>query len=212
MTRDEVKKLLAIMTTTFPNYKIENVEQTIGTWQMLLDEYDANEIFLAFKGFVKNNNSGFAPSVSQLINQLEQPKDLAVMDVSEAWALVRRAIGRGSHYSKAEFEKLPPLVQKAVGSAEQIHLWAIDEDYNNEVVMSLFQKNYKTICERQRTYERLPQQLQTRVTQLIEQNTTKVNDNALLLGTKPSQVFVDEFVTEDSSKYMNRLGELLDGS
>ena len=173
MTRDDVKKLLAFMTTSFPNYKIENAQQTIDTWQMLLAEYNANDIFLAFKSYCKTSGSGFAPSVPQLIEELEKPRRLSTLSDSEAWSLVRKAISRSAYHSQEEFDKLPPNVRKAVGSAEVLHLWAIDNDFNNEVVMSVFSRNYKSALKREEEFLRLPEEMKVKA--LAENNTLVLN-------------------------------------
>lgn len=182
MTRDEVKKLLVIMASTFPNYRLENIEHTISTWQMLLEDYSANDVFLAFKSYCKNSNSGFAPSVPQLIGQLEKPKDLAEMDEAAAWDLVRKAIMRSTYHSHEEFEHLPPAIKRAVGSANMLYCWATDENYSDSVVSSQFKRSYRQICQRKKDYERLPKELQERVNQFIEKSPT-TNDGTVLIDS-----------------------------
>lgn len=181
MTREDVQKLLMMITATFPNFKVENKTETINSWLYFLGEYDSNEVVLALKSYVKSNSSGFAPSCSQLIAELEKPRELAQMDGAEAWSLVRKAIGRSTYNSQAEFDKLPPTIQKAVGSANILYSWAVDENYAEDVVMSLFLKNLKSVQQRESQFRRLPSEMQLRVEQFIEQ-CPKLEDNTLLIG------------------------------
>lgn len=46
------------------------------------------------------------------------------LTADEAWKLVEKAIWNSpNHHAAAEFDKLPPLVQKAVGRPEQLYDW-----------------------------------------------------------------------------------------
>lgn len=182
MTREEVKQFLAMMQATFTNFEIKDKATAVNAWLMLLEEYDVNDVYLAFKSYCKNSNSGFAPSIAQLINQMEKPRELAVMDDSEAWAMVRKAIGRSSYNSQAEFDKLPPTLQKAVGSPEVLRTWAIDGNYNESVISSQFLRNYRSVCQRQQEFNRLPVEMQNRVEAFIEK-APKIDTNTLLIGS-----------------------------
>lgn len=182
MTRKEVQELLMMISASFPNFRPADKTQTVDTWLMLLEEYTQADVILAFKAYVKSNNSGFAPSVSQLINQIEKPRELAVMEDSEAWAMVRKAIGRSSYNSQAEFDKLPPTLQKAVGSPEVLRTWAIDENYNESVISSQFLRNYRSVCQRQQEFNRLPVEMQNRVEAFIEK-APQIDTNTLLIGS-----------------------------
>jgi len=184
MEKEDVKKLLMTMEVTFPNFNIkpEQLAFTLNAWYEALKEYDSTDIATAYQTYLSTYSSPFAPSVSQLIGLIHTPREMANIDVSEAWAKVRNAIGRGAYNSKTEFEKLPPLVQRAVGSVEQLHLWATDENYNNEVVMALFQKNYKAIVERDNTEQRLPAEAKLRLEQIRNDNIALIDNNLMLLG------------------------------
>ena len=187
MTRDDVVKLLMMIQATFPNFKVENKTETVNSWLFFLEEYDSNEIVLALKSYVKSNNSGFAPSCSQLIAELDKPKEMAQMDIASAWSLVRTAIGKSTYNSQTEFDKLPPTVQKAVGSASVLYSWATDENYNEGVVMALFEKNFKTIQQRELQFDKMPTEMQLRVEQFIEK-AQMLEDNTLLIGSKEPYV------------------------
>ena len=163
MTREDVQKLLMMISAAFPNFKVENKTETINTWLMLTEEYKPEEMLLAFKSYCKSNDSGFAPSVPKLIAELDKVNDLVEMDVLTAWGLVRKAIGRSTYNSADEFAKLPPTVQKAVGSAEVLRSWALDEDYSEGVVMSAFRENYKRVCQRERDYQKMPEPMKVLV-------------------------------------------------
>ena len=72
------------------------------------------------------------------------------MSAQEAWALVYKAICNSAYNSAHEFDKLPELVKKAVGSADNLRNHAIDSDFNLGVAQSNFIKAYNTILERKK--------------------------------------------------------------
>lgn len=165
MTRDEVKQILMVIDATFPNFKVENISETLNAWHFFLADYDYNSIAIALKSFISTNNTGFAPSVSQLINMTYKATEYEQLGDGEAWALVSKAIRNSAYNSQAEFDKLPPAVKKAVGSASQLHTWAIDEDYNESVISSHFLRNYKAVIERNNEYNRLPVEMRAQIDQ-----------------------------------------------
>ena len=80
---------------------------------------------------------------------------------TEAWTLVSKAIRNSSYNSIQEFSKLPPLVQKAVGQPSQLEQWAMDEDYNENVVASNFMRTYRGEVIRAKEYNKLPEKIRT---------------------------------------------------
>lgn len=160
MTRQETAQLLAIISATYPNFKVENKTQTIDAWCWALEEYPYEAIQMAYKVYLRTDKSGFAPSVNQLITNLQKPKEVSVMSEGEAWALVKKAIQNGNYHADEEFEKLPPLIQKAVGDSNMIRQWAMtDSSEVNTVIASNFQRSYKCIVSREQEKMMLPSEL-----------------------------------------------------
>lgn len=189
MERQDVQELLMMITTTFPSFKVQNKTATIDSWFFFLNEYDKNDILLALKSFVKTSGSEYAPNPSQLIEELEKVHELAQTDCSEAWAMVRKAIGRGTYHAQDEFNKLPETIKKAVGSADMLYCWATDPNYSEGVIMSQFKDNYKRILEREKEYRRLPSELQARIGQYVEK-VPKLEDGAIMIEV-PKEHYVE---------------------
>lgn len=209
MTREETIKLLMVIQATFPNFKVEDKSTTVDAWLMMLEEFNVNDVYLAFKSYCKSSNSGFAPSVSQIINELEKPKELAVMDEAKAWDMVRKAIMRSTYHSQEEYDSLPPTIQKAIGSANMLYCWATDEHYSDGVISSQFLKNYRQVCQRQKDYERLPKELQLRVEGYIER-LPQLGDGAVLLGNPEPVAKVEN--PEPIGTYSKRLEDRFNAS
>lgn len=148
------------MCDSYPNYKPMDLSETVDVWTMMLEEYTYEQISIALKAYVLSDTSGFAPSVGQLVAKVQtitQPQELNEM---EAWALVSKAIRNSGYNSVEEYSKLPLVVQKAVGLPDQLRIWAMDEHYNEEVVMSQFQRCYRSELKRQEEFQKLPRDVQ----------------------------------------------------
>lgn len=157
MTREETQMILAVIDVTYPNFKIENKTATVDAWYYMLSEYDYNAINIALKAYVTTSGTSFAPSVSQLIAMAHKKDEYSEMNEMEAWDIVNKAIRRSSYYAQEEYDKLPEIIQRCVGSPSQLRSWSqTSEDTIDTVVASNFQRTYRGMINRQREYTRLP--------------------------------------------------------
>ena len=167
MTREETVKIIRIMVDSYPNYKPNNISETVDVWQMMLSDYDYNLVAMALKAYILSDTSGFAPSIGQLVAKIQiltKPQELSEM---EAWSLVRKAIGNGNYGSVEEFEKLPPTVQKAVGSADMIKRWAMsDSNEVSTVIQSNFLRSYRTAVKRDEEYAKMPEDVKKLISRI----------------------------------------------
>lgn len=157
MTREQIQDFLAMIQAAYPNFNPPNKTAAVNAWKLALEDYEEKQVHLAFKLYMQTNTSGFAPVPGQIIDKIHtmtQPQELNEM---EAWSLVYKAICNSTYNSVSEFEKLPPLVQKAVGLPESLREWAMTENLNLEVVMSNFQRAYKAELKRHEELQKMPQ-------------------------------------------------------
>lgn len=157
MNVTEAKKIIASMIVSYSNYKPTDVDYAATIWADMLSEYTYEQVGGALRSFIMSDKSGFAPSIGQLVDKIHtmtQPQELNEM---EAWSLVSKAIRNSGYNSVDEFAKLPPLAQKAVGLPSQLRTWALDENYNEEVVSSNFIKCYRNELAKQRELQKMPQ-------------------------------------------------------
>lgn len=159
MTRKEIQDFLAMIQAAYSNFNPPSKTAAVNAWTLVLEEYEEKLVHMAFKLYMQTNTSGFAPVPGQIIDKIYtmiQPRELNEM---EAWSLVSKAIRNSGHNSVEEFAKLPPIVQKAVGLPNQLRTWALDENYNEEVVSSNFIKCYRNELARQRELQKMPQNI-----------------------------------------------------
>lgn len=150
MTRDEVKQLLVVMQSFYPNWKPEDKALVVNAWFALLKDRDNKAMQTALKWFVETNKSGFPPSAGELLDRYRRLTEGEDLQTAEAWSLVRKAISNSGYWSASEFEKLPEPVQKAVGSPDTLKGWALSDESELGFAEAQFAKNYKATIERYR--------------------------------------------------------------
>lgn len=169
MTRDDVKKILMMMSAAYPNFKPQDKTVTINTWYMMLSEYSYQQAETALRMYISSDESGFAPSIGQLIGKMKLADTPQQLNEMEAWSLVSKAIRNGYYGAVEEFAKLPPLVQKAVGTADNLRNWSqTDLDSIETVVQSNFLRAYRIEAKRETEVSKMPSD----VRKLIENTST----------------------------------------
>ena len=169
MTRNEIKELIGTMKLAYPNYNPENITKTIDVWLLMLEEYSYKECALSLKSYIANNTSGFAPSISQIIDGIHTTKEIisdAYPTETEAWDLVDKALSNGNYHAQEEYDKLPELIKKTVGSANMIKMWAqVDREELETVVQSNFMRSYRENVKRAKTINRMPTEIKNQIEQ-----------------------------------------------
>lgn len=214
MTRDETKKIIMVISASYPNFKPPDIRMTVDTWQMMLDEYSYTQVSMAVKAYIASDTSGFAPSIGQVIglmNKIEKPEELNEM---EAWALVSRAIRNGYYGAEKEFEKLPPLVQKAVGTPGQLRNWSqTDMESIENVVQSNFMRTYRTVVKSSQEIARMPENIRNLIEQtgqkMLGVKETHTPETMIELKSESSKesVPMPEAVMQRFRKIMDEAGE-----
>lgn len=156
MTVDEFARLADAIKTYFPRDNMLPTDTAMELWYDMLKDMDYRSAYIGLKNHVAT--SKFAPTIADIRNgaAISQPQELNEM---EAWSLVSKAIRNSGYNSADEFAKLTPLVQKAVGLPSQLRTWALDENYNEQVAMSSFQRAYKAELKRQEELQKTPQNI-----------------------------------------------------
>lgn len=128
---------------------------------MILSDYSYKDVSVALKAYILSDVSGFAPSIGQLVSKIGMIRNKKELNEMEAWALVSNALRNGTYGSVEEFEKLPEIVQKAVGSPENLRNWAqTDVGSVENVIQSNFIKTYRAELSRKSNISILPDKLQ----------------------------------------------------
>ena len=166
MTHEETVKIVRVMCACYPTRRFSQAEiiDMVSAWEMMLEDYSYTEVALALKTIVATDSEGFIPSIGKIIDQIEKLSKRGsneATDVTTAWNMVMRAISRGIYNADEEFNKMPPLVQKAVGSASMIREMASDANFNFGVEQSQFIKAYQRAVEDANYENKIPKSVKT---------------------------------------------------
>ena len=173
MTAQEILKLIFVVKAAYPKsferYTRADYDNMQVAWGMALEDFSYAEASWGLKSFLKGDSKGFPPSPGQIVNEIQKMKfnPKTEMTAAEAWELVYKAIcDLRWDEPEIEFNKLPNVCKRAIGSAAGLVQIAM---MDNEDVMigekARFIRQYDSIREHEKDYERLP----NRVKELIEQ-------------------------------------------
>lgn len=166
MTRDEAKKIVMVIASTYPNWHPLDMSFTVDAWASMLESYTYQEIGAALKAFIISDTSGFAPTPGQVIGLLDRVTNRQELNEMEAWMLVSKALRNGYYGAEQEFEKLPPLVQKAVGAPSQLRNWSqTDSESVENVIQSNFMRTYRQELAKSREMRKIPQETRSELEQ-----------------------------------------------
>lgn len=171
MDRIETLAIMKVLQAAYPNfYKGMTkgaADDIVDLWATMFADDPVEVVAVAVKGHIASDAKGFPPhigAIKEAIGKLKRPK---TMTEQEAWNVVKNATRNGLYGSKEEFEKLPPLLQKLVGSASQLREWAMmDSETLNSVVGSNFQRSYKVMEAREKERLALPSDVRNVMEQL----------------------------------------------
>ncbi len=178
MTRDECGKLVTTAAAYHPNtFKdLAQIDYTVGAWFYVLKDIDFNLAMNALVALESSGKLNYFPTVGMLRNAvIPLSAGESYLPEGEAVALWRKAIANGNYHAKEEFDKLPPEMQKAIGSPENLK-WDnnVQGEFNANVEESHFRRVYNITVERMKLEARTPEAIlrlqQQKAAQLIESN------------------------------------------
>ena len=171
MTRQETGMIMDILTAAYPRFysgpNTPNKAQTIILWATMFADDPVEVVAMAVKAFIATDKKGFPPHIGAIKDAIVKLKTPDELTEQEAWELVRRACSNANYGAREEFDKLPPVVRRLVGSPNQLREWAMmDSDIFNSVVASNFQRSYRARVASEREYMALPSDVRYEMEQL----------------------------------------------
>lgn len=171
MTKKEMAEIIAIMQTNYPDEFRDKsdkfINAKINLWLMSFRDDDYTEVLAAVMAHINTDTNRFMPPVGVIKAKLVEIRMPEELTPQEAWELVSKATRNSTYNSGEEFAKLPPVVQRLVGSPMQLKEWAaMDTDTLQSVIGSNFQRSYKVRAAKEREFLALPSAVQQTMTQI----------------------------------------------
>lgn len=171
MDKPETMRILAILRVAYPNFYramgADDYRDTVMLWCDLFKDDPFALVSAAVKTFLATDEKGYPPHIGAIKAAMSNLARPAALTEAEAWNVVR---GKMSCYAThADFLSLPPVLQRAVGSASQLCQWAMSDLKNLPVIQSNFMRSYRSALEAEQQRARIPKD----VLALMEANRLK---------------------------------------
>ena len=161
MNKQEVVAILKVLKANYPRFyndtTKEEAEEIVNLWSMMLANDNSRNVMEAVKVLI--NSLKYPPTIADIrekLNLITKVED--ELTEGEAWHLVFKALSNCNYNAVDEFKKLPSIIQKIVGSPNQLREWAMMEtDTVNSVIQSNFMRSYKVKVKEKIEYDMLPE-------------------------------------------------------
>lgn len=161
MTLEETGQLMDILRVAYPgfykNSGEEEIVQAVKTWHMFFSDEEPAIVIAAVKALIETDEKGFPPHIGAVKSRIRQLTEPPQMTELEAWALVSRAASNSIYGAQREYDRLPPLIQKVLGSSNTLREYALcEQEVFNTVVQSNFMRSYRVRASTEREFNALP--------------------------------------------------------
>lgn len=173
MNKLEAAQIIALMQSNYPDefrtMSEDAMKARVNLWAAMFADEPFEQVKMAVAAHMATDTNRFMPPVGVIKNMVVKMSLPEEMTEQEAWGCVAKALRNSAYNSSVEFEKLPPVVQRLVGSASQLREWAMmDADTVSSVVASNFQRSYKVRAKNEREILALPSSVRGYMAQLTE--------------------------------------------
>jgi|AGTN01.1.fsa_nt_gi Loader and inhibitor of phage G40P. len=173
MTLIETGMIMSILQAAYPQfYKNQTDEEraaALNLWASIFVDDNSSIVTAAVKALIETDEKGFPPHIGAVKARIRQLTEPPQMTELEAWALVSRAASRGTYDATEEFDRLPRMIQKALGSPNTLREWAqVESDIFQTVIQSNFMRSFRTMAARERDYNALPEDVKKLVSGMTQ--------------------------------------------
>lgn len=158
--REDFMKLVTVLRAAYSSEKFMPDKQSAFVWYEMLKDIDYPVLMQGCYKLIQS--SPYPPTIADIRASCASLQAVERLTDLEAWALVRKALSNGTYGAEAEYAKLPPLVQKAVGSPANIREMAqADLDSVATVFQSQFLRAYRAETQRAADMAKLSPKIRT---------------------------------------------------
>lgn len=144
---------MEVIQTSYPRFYQNTVssdlEKALDLWSEMFANDDTALVTLAVKTLLQTLE--FPPTIADVKKEMKKLVGTATNETTgiDEWNMIRKAVKNSAYCAKEEFDKLPPIAKRFVGSPAQLHDWAISYDFNADVVRGQFMRQYDELKERE---------------------------------------------------------------
>lgn len=167
MDRTDVIATLKILKVAYPGFYSKmgktDAEDTVSVWCDMFREEDVNVVKIALYKVIEEH-TGFPPTIADIKTQIREMRRAATGEKTdeEVWSQLKAAVSNGYYGAKEEFAKLPPELQRYLGTPNTLReLSQVDTDTFNTVIHGQFLKQIGIIRDRVRFDNETPPEIKT---------------------------------------------------
>ena len=201
MTKEDFAILVKGLKAVYTDPRFIPDKNAFDVWYGLMGHLSYEAASAATQKHMATNTTAPTPAhILKIAGEITGPVQ-NTMTAGEAFNLYWKAAQNGTYHSEEEFEKLPPLVQEAVGGAAALREIAMRDDINYDVERSLFERRFAAVQQRAQHNE----QISPVVRDLIGQITASREDwrNMLPQGEKREAITMNR--AEPPADLMDRV-------
>ena len=161
MTRQDTYKMWAVLQAFYPDsfrgMTDDATKMKVSLWHEAFADDPGPLVIAAAKAYASTDTKGFLPTPGQIKEQMRllQKRNCELTE-QEAWSLVLKALGNSTYGYVEEFEKLPEVIQRAVGSHNVLRQWGMYDVGDLQYTASDFKRAYREIISQRRNLEKIP--------------------------------------------------------
>lgn len=149
MTKQDFSKIATVLRTMYR--EIIPTQEAFDIWYTFFADEDYATVDNAVKQHIATNP--YPPTVASLRGLMTKPG----LNEEQAWDRVIKAVRNANWHSEDEYDALPDLLKRCVGSASQLRQWGMtDSETLHSVEKSHFLRTYRAEAERERQTTQMP--------------------------------------------------------
>ena len=123
--------------------------KVVDLWAKMFEDDDPQVVKVAVLNLIKTLE--FPPTIADIKQEINSLISVATGELTavEEWNMIRNYVRNSVYNAQENFEKLPPIAKKFVGSPNQLRLWGMSCDFNESVVRGQFLKQYDILKKRE---------------------------------------------------------------
>lgn len=172
MTREETTSVLKILKVSYPafysKFSRDDMVAVLDLWTEMFADDDIRVVKVALFKLIETHK-GYPPDIAALKEKIRELVVAATGELTdeELWQMLRKAASNGYYGAREEFDRLPRVVQRYLGSPSALRdLAVLDEKTLNTVTKGQFLKQIVSLRERQEFADSLPEGVKEAVARL----------------------------------------------
>lgn len=113
MTKEGIKKCIALLTVMYPNtykdFRAEQYDALVQGWGIQFNQCEDLDVWVALNKVI--SVSSFPPSIAEIKAQMVDDDDLSA---EEVWEIIAKAGKNGLYGAEEEYQKLPERIRKII--------------------------------------------------------------------------------------------------